>query len=51
MNINEARLSDSMSLLRRVSSPMTDEDSERVQVYIDAIELELDRIKQDRNLK
>lgn len=51
MSENETRLSTAMRALRETTGPRADEDAHRVQDYVEAIEIELDRIKRDRDLR
>lgn len=48
MSENETRLSMVLSGLRKVTGPTIEEDSGRVALYLDSIEVEMDRIRADR---
>lgn len=50
MSKNEERLSEAMHSLRGVTGPTVEETS-RVAEYVEAIEIELDRIKEARDLR
>ncbi|MCD9143446.1 hypothetical protein [Streptomyces albireticuli] len=50
MSENETRLSMVLTGLRKVTGPTTDEDRHRVALYLDSIEVEMDRIRADRDL-
>lgn len=51
MTHTETHMSMAMSHLRKVTGPVTGENRQRLQDYVDAIETELARIKSDRGLK
>lgn len=48
MSENEIRLSTALSTLRKVTGPTTDENAGRVDDYLEALETEIDRIKDER---
>lgn len=44
-SLNESVLSLALADLRKAGSPSTADDPERIQMYLDSIEVELDRLK------
>lgn len=50
MTDNDTHLSMAMSHLRKVTSQTTGENRQRLHEYVEAIEIELERIKSDRGL-
>lgn len=50
MSENETRLSLVLSSLRKITGPTIEEDRNRVALYLDSIEVEMDRIRADRGL-
>ncbi|MFD5784077.1 hypothetical protein [Streptomyces sp. NPDC126933] len=50
MSDNETRLSMALASLRKVTGPTTNEDRARVALYLESIEVEMDRIRADRGL-
>lgn len=45
---NERLVSEALNLLRQVTSQMADDDAVRISLYLDSIEVEMERIKKSR---
>ena len=45
---NERLVSEALCLLRQVTSQMADDDAVRISLYLDSIEVEMERIKKSR---
>lgn len=45
---NERQLAEALHILRKVTSATTDDDKARIVMYLDSIEVEIDRINASR---
>lgn len=49
MSENETRMSTALAALRKITGRTTDENAARVDSYLEGIEIEMERIKRDRD--